>query len=390
MDALLAEAERAKPELLRFLEGIVSDLPTGRLYGGRTKDRPGMAEKVLKKGNGSPDAAATMPDYFGARVYASTEPELLKIIERLMPYKPLEVDNFLTKGKDGGYYAVHMQLPMGNGMSFELQIVPKQMLDVMKETHALRQPFKRFTAEDYAADPSLFARSLEAMEKAQAIGDAAIARFRAEQAVAPTDEQFSRAAAQTGENVEEFKRWWGNSKVVQDNGEPKRHYIGTHRAFNKFGKAKSAALPGEDGPFFTSPSAKFATQYAEIDLTKGGTGMPVKRGGRMIPVFVSAQNPYDFEIGEHIVALAEEIARQRGVPEGRVGEEAFEILKDSEFFDGFWRTLERPDVQRAIRALGHDGFYVMEGGVKNLAVYSPKQIKSVFNPFEPGAADDER
>jgi hypothetical protein len=38
-----------------------------------------------------------------------------------------------------------------------------------------------------------------------------------------------------------------------------------------------------------------------------------------------------------------------------------------------------PDVQEAIKAVGHDSFYVSELGVKNLAVYSPNQIKSIFN-----------
>jgi hypothetical protein len=44
---------------------------------------------------------------------------------------------------------------------------------------------------------------------------------------------------------------------------------------------------------------------------------------------------------------------------------------------GEWSSIEEPEVQEAIRDLGFDGFYVKEGGKKNLAVYRPDQLKSV-------------
>jgi len=46
-----------------------------------------------------------------------------------------------------------------------------------------------------------------------------------------------------------------------------------------------------------------------------------------------------------------------------------------------WQAIENEDVQRGLRALGHDGFTVREGGnsnaPKNYAVYKPEQVKSV-------------
>jgi len=57
---------------------------------------------------------------------------------------------------------------------------------------------------------------------------------------------------------------------------------------------------------------------------------------------------------------------------------------------GFWKFLERPAIQRAIRLSEYDGFYVEEEGIKNLAVYNPKQIKGVFNEFAPGTAESEQ
>jgi hypothetical protein len=47
--------------------------------------------------------------------------------------------------------------------------------------------------------------------------------------------------------------------------------------------------------------------------------------------------------------------------------------------DGFYYTIERPVVQDAIRNLGFDGFYVSEGGIKNIAVFDPRQVKSAMS-----------
>jgi hypothetical protein len=44
---------------------------------------------------------------------------------------------------------------------------------------------------------------------------------------------------------------------------------------------------------------------------------------------------------------------------------------------GEWSAIEEPDVQEAIQKAGFDGFYITEGGRKNLAVYDPNQLKSV-------------
>jgi len=46
--------------------------------------------------------------------------------------------------------------------------------------------------------------------------------------------------------------------------------------------------------------------------------------------------------------------------------------------DANWHTIESKPVQQAIRALGHDSFWVKEGGVKNLGVYNPGAIKSAI------------
>jgi hypothetical protein len=49
---------------------------------------------------------------------------------------------------------------------------------------------------------------------------------------------------------------------------------------------------------------------------------------------------------------------------------------------GDWTIIEDKKVQDAIKKAGFDAFYIEEGGVKNLGVYDPTQLKSVFNKGE--------
>jgi hypothetical protein len=43
---------------------------------------------------------------------------------------------------------------------------------------------------------------------------------------------------------------------------------------------------------------------------------------------------------------------------------------------GLWQAIEAEPVQKAIRSLGFDSYYIKEGPNKNLAVYSPAQVAS--------------
>jgi hypothetical protein len=79
-------------------------------------------------------------------------------------------------------------------------------------------------------------------------------------------------------------------------------------------------------------------------------------------VYVRAENPFDFENQGHLEA----IRSMPGVP-----------VHYQRIRRGEWSAIEEPDVQEAIQKAGFDGFYITEGGRKNLAVYDPNQLKSV-------------
>ena len=211
----------------------------------------------------------------------------------------------------------------------------------------------------------------------------------------------------------EFKRWFKNSKIVNADGTPKIMYHGTGQDILAFkGKQADAIFLTDDPSFakkFSKDSAAWMSAHPEeflseaemaqgikdaiaairkdyksrpegkvmIDSLKAGTyadataeaqeylrnvykGM-MPSGPNILPVYVSAQNPFDFANPDHVRAI--EAESTYGLP-------------INEIVRGRWETIETPRIQELIKSAGFDGFYVQEGGYKNLAVYKPEQIKS--------------
>ena len=83
-----------------------------------------------------------------------------------------------------------------------------------------------------------------------------------------------------------------------------------------------------------------------------------------MPVHVQAKNPFDYENKKHVNALAVKAS---------IGKAGIDQIKK-----GDWNRIEDRTTLQAIKNLGHDSVYVNEGGVKNLGVFHPHQIKSAI------------
>jgi hypothetical protein len=244
--------------------------------------------------------------------------------------------------------------------------------------------------------------------------------------LAPTDEQtIEFSARQTNMSVPEFKTWWEGgwrgpgytpvqSAARTQSGKPIQYYHGTQKGFVRFGKARSGSTEGQEGPFFFSPEPDFSNQYAEQALYAGAADRyGVKSGQRMLPVFLSVQNPFDTTLPENQQRLLDYVddgldnevftwkdllsrdlielyqgQLDRGVKtEKEVNTTAYIIFK--QFLQSRtdnWQSIESKAVQKFLREGGYDGFFLMEDMIKNLAVFDPRQIKSIFNQFAEGAA----
>lgn len=138
-----------------------------------------------------------------------------------------------------------------------------------------------------------------------------------------------------------FKRWFGDSKVVDADGKPLVVYHGTAADFDAFdpsrtGEASDMGFYGP-GSYFTSDPAA-ASRYAK--RATWATGQDRSDGGRLVPVYLSVQNPF--------------ITNE-------------EMLEDAE--------LER------IRRAGHDGIIsnaAAAHGYIEYVAFRPEQIKSAI------------
>lgn len=159
-----------------------------------------------------------------------------------------------------------------------------------------------------------------------------------------------------------FAAWFAGSKIVNEDGSPKVMYHGTTESFDSFRRSYR-------GFTFVTPDPYFAEEFTGPENVLDDPDGP--QGGNIMPMFVSAKNPFDYENPQHVEAVWNAIPGSwRGKSMGN-SEEFLESLRLGE-----WHIIEEREVQQAIRGLGFDSFYVEEGEVKNLAVYNENQLKS--------------
>ncbi len=166
---------------------------------------------------------------------------------------------------------------------------------------------------------------------------------------------FSRSGAAKGDvtGTPAFKRWFGSSKVVDDQGKPLVVYHGTTSNFSNFssefiGEGHGAADWG-DGFYFTDTPAA-ANTYAEGE------------GGNVMPSYLKIENPATNEV--------------------MMSKEVQDALDDGMGFD---------EVSEVLAELGHDGIVIThKGGEREYIAFKPEQIKSATGnngQFDPANTD---
>jgi len=193
-------------------------------------------------------------------------------------------------------------------------------------------------------------------------GPVHFAAFDAEQAIYPDSApRFSRGEAAVPEGIEPapandtaFKRWFGDSKVVDANGDPQVVYHGTFTEFDRF-----------QTPAFFTEEADAASAYA------GG------QSPNVVPSYLRIKNPPRVEWLADI--------------ESAIGRD----LSDS--FDYVWEALESAEVMADVQNAGYDGVRLIDDQTPDSnrphdtwVVFRPEQVKSAVGnrgTFDPS---DER
>lgn len=173
-------------------------------------------------------------------------------------------------------------------------------------------------------------------------------------------------------NTPEFKTFFGDSKVVDAEGKPLVAYHATNADFSEF-------RPGRHGnAIFVSFNPDNAQRFGQRQVDYEGGSLNI------MPVYVKAENPFDFQNAQHVQELVREMDKTTDSWGQKLG-----MKRRGSIAAGDWEVIESPIAQEAIRRLGFDGYYVQEAGERNLAVFEPTQVKSAignngqFDPNNP-------
>lgn len=182
------------------------------------------------------------------------------------------------------------------------------------------------------------------------------------------ESQFARKQTETPE----FKRWFGDSKVVDAKGKPLVVYHGTNADFDTFDKNKIGSVFNSDkaGFFFTS-SPRIANDYAEWAASGGRFNRA--DGANIMPAYVSLKNPMTLE--DYKAATNIEFKKPNSADPDDL----------TRFFDA-----ERDIMLRVAKTLNKDGILLESNGNKLVAAFRPEQIKSAIGnngDFDPANPD---
>lgn len=177
------------------------------------------------------------------------------------------------------------------------------------------------------ADIALLLKRMREAAQRKPTGRGLAARF----ALASTEARFRRAA---GVTTDAFKRWFGNSKVVNKQGEPKILYHGTGEDFTVFDQGRSGSSTRHN----TAPLGIFITgdrDTAQAYADKASDGIPGY--ARVMQLYAAIRNPYMMSVAE---SLAIESPGEAAALRGKLEREGYDgiNLKGTDTWVAFSNT----------------------------------------------------
>jgi DNA-directed RNA polymerase subunit K/omega len=182
--------------------------------------------------------------------------------------------------------------------------------------------------------------------------------------------------AQMKKAVEEFKKKFTGGFL----------HASPSPSIKKFDPSKGDRAMPTEGVTFVTRDPDFADSFLDMHRkgkTSGASDWEYDKGSTVYPLSVN--------LGKHFVP---------GSPEGKVAISEFvknlpadpdavmSAAKRAELLQsGAWDVMEDPRFLQYLRDTGHDTFTVMEGGVPNVGIFDPKNIRGKFAKFNPEDAE---
>jgi hypothetical protein len=196
------------------------------------------------------------------------------------------------------------------------------------------------------------------------------------------EEKSESEAKEIATDTPAFKKWFGDSKVVDENGKPLVVYHGTTKfEGNEFKPSKKVNRGRNiDGYYFTTDK-KEASQYS-----LGEDKTAITEGSQVIPAYLSLQNPFvkrSKVTPEMLRVFKEELKKDNPDLNDSWFDSKVAIMKEKGdekryYAPGIFPNIDFPTaaMQRVIEAGGYDGF---QDGDNHWVAFKSNQIKSVFN-----------
>lgn len=241
---------------------------------------------------------------------------------------------------------------------------------------AVDRAVKDLAKAKMVARDALIAYRKGSMKERRQASSAGVTQGRVTQATAMAGNSQPMASNRAAPETPEFKKFFGNSKVVDAAGNPMVVYHGTNADVTAFDDTASGANSGNRGflgrGFYFSSSPQSASMYAGVTRPQGTDTWRRTDGGNVMPVYLSLQNP--LKISEK--GLSKKAADAlNSVPvtglkffegdRGVDGDLALAVEQNPELSDA---------IRSALTALGYDGV-IVDGG-REIVAFRPEQIKS--------------
>lgn len=133
VNSLAQGAKAMEAGFSQALRGIAGAVPGVEFNAARLKSADRLASKLKTR------PAHTVSDYLGGRFLVEDPAALLAAHDAIVEkFNVLDIDNKLG-GEQHGYRAVHYQVRLPNGMSAEIQVIPKALEAARSEAHKVHQ-----------------------------------------------------------------------------------------------------------------------------------------------------------------------------------------------------------------------------------------------------------
>ena len=225
--------------------------------------------------------------------------------------------------------------------------------------------------------------------------------------------RYSRRMVADMTNVEsqaEFDAWFEGAELQDKNGNPIILYRGTRGSVtDETGRAVPSPeiRINDQGMSFFSFDPKFTEMFSQPEfepdpVPEGKIGAPppyIRLDGdlevelpRTIPVIINSKKLFNPDTEAQWKQLREYADDKEAFDAAKAAYDA-QVREQQEYGepkDTWYRIENAPSIMDAIRKSPFDSLFLWEDGYRNVAVFDAKQVKSVFNKFEPGAASSSR